>query len=294
MLIEQFINALSQGAFYALFAAGLTLIFGVLHILNMAHGSIFIWGSFTAWLLITRVEMPFFLAIILAVICSGVYGLIINEIAFKPLRKKGTSYLPPLVSSLAVSIILVNVAELVFGTRVVRYNQAEIPLQTTFSFFGRDISVIQIVLFLLAIVLMGGLWILINKTRVGREIKAIEENPMVASLLGINIERSIRFMFFLSAALAGIAGIFIGIAFNTISPYMGMVFDLKGFAIIVLGGMGSIPGALLGGFILGFGEIATVTFFDSNYRDAFVFSLLLLILFIKPNGLFGFKGGNRV
>ncbi|WP_413299909.1 branched-chain amino acid ABC transporter permease [Bacillus sp. 1P10SD] len=293
MLIEQLVNALSQGAFYALFAAGLTLIFGVLHILNMAHGSMFIWGSFTAWILITRVELPFFLAILIAIFCSGVYGLVINEIGFKPLRKKSSSYLPPLVSSLALSIILVNVAELVFGTRVVRYNQEEIPLQTTFSFLGRDISLIQIILFLLALILMGGLWILINKTKIGREIKAIEENPVVASLLGINIERSIRIMFFLAAALAGIAGIFIGIAFNTISPYMGEVFDLKGFAIIVLGGMGSIPGALLGGFILGFGEIATVTFLDSNYRDAFVFSLLLLILFFKPNGLFGYKGGDR-
>lgn len=293
MLIEQLINALSQGAFYALFAAGLTLIFGVLHILNMAHGSVFIWGSFTAWLLITKVNIPFFLSILIAVILSGVIGLLINEVAFKPLRKKNTSYLPPLVSSLAVSIILVNIAEMVFGTRVVRYNLEEIPLQNTFPFLGREISIIQVVLFLLALLLMGGLWFLINRTNIGREIKAIEENPTVASLLGINIEKSIRFMFFLSAALAGIAGIFIGVAFNTISPYMGNVFDLKGFAIIVLGGMGSIPGALLGGFILGFGEIATVTFFDSNYRDAFVFGLLLLILFVKPNGLLGGKGGTR-
>lgn len=286
-------NALSQGAFYALFAAGLTLLFGVLHILNMAHGALFMWGSFTAWLLITKVDIPFIAAILLAILASGIYGLVINQVAFAPLRKRNSSYLPPLISSLAVSIILVNIAEMAFGTRVVRYDLDKIPLQSTITLFNKEIAVIQFTLFLLALILMGGLWWLINKTSIGRQIKAIEENPKVASMLGINIEKSIRIMFFLSSALAGIAGIFIGIGYNSVSPYMGVAFDLKGFAIIVLGGMGSVPGALLGGFILGFGEIATVAYLSSDYRDAVAFALLILILILKPTGLFGHKGAVR-
>lgn len=287
MIWEQLVNALSQGAFYAIFAAGLTLIFGVLHILNMAHGAIFMWGAFTSWLIISRLEIPFVIALPLAVIFSGLMGVVLDRIAFAPLRKRNTSFLPPLVSSLAFSIILVNLAEKVFGTRVVRYPQEMVPLQVTYELAGIKFSALQLLLLVVALVIMAGLWILVTKTKLGRQIRAIEESPRIASLLGVDVETTLGKMFFVAAGLAGAAGVFIGVAYNAVSPYIGMWVDLKGFAIIVLGGMGSIPGAVVGGFILGFAEIATVTFLSSDYRDGVAFIILILILIFKPSGLMG-------
>jgi branched-chain amino acid transport system permease protein len=287
MLSQQIVNALSQGAFYAMFAAGLTLIFGVLDILNMAHGAVFMWGAMFSWYLMNVMGLDFATALVLTVIFCGVLGLLLEHTAFRPLRKRQSGHLAPLVSSLALSIVLVSIAEKLFGTRVVRYQPETIPFSTGIDLGFAQVSLLQIVLMLTALLLTGSLWYLISKTKLGRSIRALQENPKVARLMGVNVDSTIAWMFVIASALAGVAGAFLGVAYNSASPYMGHWIDLKGFAVIILGGMGSIPGALLGGLLIAFAEIGTIVYLSSDYRDAAVFVVLLVMLILRPTGLLG-------
>ena len=287
MLSQQIINALSQGAFYALFAAGLTLIFGVLDILNMAHGAVFMWGAMLSWYLMSTMGLHFGFALLITIVFCGLMGLLLEFTAFRPLRGRSTGQLAPLVSSLALSIVLVHVAEKIFGTRVVRYPDEAVPFAKYVKLGDAQVSMLHVVLMVVALVLMGALWYRVARTRLGRSIRALQENPQVARLMGVDVDRTIAWMFVIASVLAGIAGAFLGVAYNSASPYMGHWVDLKGFAVIILGGMGSIPGALLGGLLIAFAEIATVVFLSSDYRDAAVFVVLMGMLLLKPSGLLG-------
>ena len=287
MLSQQLINALSQGAFYALFAAGLTLIFGVLDILNMAHGAVFMWGAMLSWYLMSALGVNFGFALLITIVFCGLMGLLLEHTAFRPLRGRSSGHLPPLVSSLALSIVLVHVAEKIFGTRVVRYPDDAVPFAQSVEVGGAQVSLLHVVLLVVALVLMGALWYMVARTRLGRSIRALQENPKVARLMGVDVDRTIAWMFVIASVLAGIAGAFLGVAYNSASPYMGHWVDLKGFAVIILGGMGSIPGALLGGMLIAFAEIGTVAYLSSDYRDAAVFVVLMGMLLLKPSGLLG-------
>ena len=287
MLSQQLINALSQGAFYALFAAGLTLIFGVLDILNMAHGAVFMWGAMLSWYLMSALGVNFGFALLITIVFCGLMGLLLEHTAFRPLRGRSSGHLPPLVSSLALSIVLVHVAEKIFGTRVVRYPDDTVPFAQSVEVGGAQLSLLHVVLLVVALVLMGALWYMVARTRLGRSIRALQENPKVARLMGVDVDRTIAWMFVIASVLAGIAGAFLGVAYNSASPYMGHWVDLKGFAVIILGGMGSIPGALLGGMLIAFAEIGTVAYLSSDYRDAAVFVVLMGMLLLKPSGLLG-------
>lgn len=287
MLAQQMVNALSQGAFYALFATGLTLIFGVLDILNMAHGAIFMWGALLSWYLLSSFGMPFGWAMLLTVLFCGCLGVVLDRVAFRPLRHSASGHLAPLVSSIAVSIIMVNVAERFFGTRVVRYPEEAVPFAKAVELGSVQFSLLHMVLLVTALILMGGLWYMVNYTRLGRSIRALQENPKVARLMGVDVDRTIAQMFVIASALAGIAGVFLGVAYNSASPYMGHWVDLKGFAVIILGGMGSIPGAVIGGLLIAFAEITTVVFLSSDYRDAAVFLVLMGMLLLRPTGILG-------
>ncbi|MWD25939.1 branched-chain amino acid ABC transporter permease [Aquicoccus sp. SCR17] len=287
MIAQQIINALSQGAYYALFASGLTLIFGVLDILNLAHGAIFMWGALMSWFLMAEMGMGFFPALAISVVACGVIGILLDRAAFKPLRDRAAGHLPPLVSSLAVSFILVNLAERFFGTRVVRFPSDAVPFSGTLELGDVRLPMLQVALMCVSVVLMFALWYMVERTKVGRSIRALQENPDVARLMGVDVERTIAWMFVVASALAGVAGVFLGVAYNSASPYMGHWIDLKGFAVIILGGMGSIPGAVLGGLLIAFAETATVVYLSSDYRDAAAFVVLMAMLLIKPSGLLG-------
>ena len=287
MLEQQLVNALAQGAFYALFATGLTLIFGVLDILNMAHGAVFMWGALLAWYLMSSIGLGFGWTLVLTALFCGAMGLLLDWVAFRPLRARMSGHLAPLVSSLAVSIILVNIAEKMFGTRVVRYPESALALNKSVEVAGAHVSLLHVLLLVMALALMAGLWYLVTYTKLGRAIRALQENPKVARMMGVDVDRTIAWMFVIASALAGTAGVFLGVAYNSASPYMGHWVDLKGFAVIILGGMGSIPGALVGGILIGFAEIATVVFLSSDYRDAAVFIVLMGMLLLRPSGLLG-------
>ena len=183
--------------------------------------------------------------------------------------------------------MLVHVAEKIFGTRVVRYPDDAVPFTKYVDVGGAQVSMLHVVLMIVALVLMGALWYMVARTRLGRSIRALQENPKVARLMGVDVDRTIAWMFVIASVLAGIAGVFLGVAYNSASPYMGHWVDLKGFAVIILGGMGSIPGALLGGLLIAFAEIGTVVFLSSDYRDAAVFVVLVGMRVLKPSGLLG-------
>lgn len=287
MLEQQLVNALAQGAFYALFATGLTLIFGVLDILNMAHGAVFMWGALLAWYLMGSLGLGFGWTLVITALFCGAMGIMLDWVAFRPLRARMSGQLAPLVSSLAVSIILVNIAEKLFGTRVVRYPESALALNKSVAVGGAQVSLLHVLLMVMALALMAGLWYLVTYTKLGRAIRALQENPKVARMMGVDVDRTIAWMFVIASALAGTAGVFLGVAYNSASPYMGHWVDLKGFAVIILGGMGSIPGALVGGILIGFAEVATVVFLSSDYRDAAVFAVLMGMLLLRPSGLLG-------
>jgi branched-chain amino acid transport system permease protein len=223
----------------------------------------------------------------LTALFCGLAGVVLDRVAFRPLRHSASGHLAPLVSSIAFSIILVNVAERFFGTRVVRYPDDAVPFAKTVALGGTQFSLLHVVLLVTAMALMGGLWYMVNYTKLGRAIRALQENPKVARLMGVDVDRTIAQMFVVASALAGVAGVFLGVAYNSASPYMGHWVDLKGFAVIILGGMGSIPGAVIGGLLIAFAEIATVVLLSSDYREAAVFLVLMGMLLLRPTGILG-------
>lgn len=286
MLLEQLINGLTLGSIYAIIALGYTLVFGVLGILNMAHGEIFMFGAFMGVVVTHTLELPLALAFLVAIIVTAGLGLLLETLALRPLRgKKGVSHLAPLISTIGVSIFLENLAHHLFGAG----NQ---PFRTTFSELSIQIGsitiyVVQLVIFVIAILLMVGLSLWLSKTNAGKGLRACAENLEVASLLGVDTKKMITMTVVMASVMGGIAGILVGMAFNSVAPQMGLAMGLKGLAIIILGGMGSVRGAMVGGLILGLSETMVVAFGESGYRDAIAFLIIIIILLVRPQGLFG-------
>ncbi len=239
-MADQIYNAIFIGSIYALFALGFTLVFSILDILNLAHPALFTLGAFVA-LFAMQQGVPAALAVLVAFVVCGAAGVVLDRIAFAPLRKRNA---PPL-SAIAIGLML-------------------------------------------------GLTYLVRSTRLGRELRALAENPRAARLLGIDVDRAIAATFFLSAGLGGVAGVLYGFATNSPYSQMGLGFELKAFAVMIVGGMGSIPGAVLGAYLLSFGEIASLTFLPSELRDAFAFGLLFLVLLVRPRGILGQRAVDRV
>ncbi len=286
MFGQQFVNTLFIGSVYSLFALGYTLIFGVLDILNLAHSAVFMVGAFVALVLVVNLGVNIFLALLLAMIATGLLGLGLNAVAFAPLRARGASNLAPMISSLGVAIILQTAALGVFGGHVYRFPQGTLP-DAALVFGDVHVDVLEIAMFGIAVVLMIGLQLMLRSTRLGKSIRAVAENQRAAKLLGINVERVIAITFAISSALGGAAGVLVGLSLNAIAPDMGQNIELKGLAVIIVGGMGSIPGALLAGFFLAATEVFSISALSSSLRDAIAFGLLFLVLLIRPSGILG-------
>ncbi len=286
MLEQQLINALSLGSVYALFALGFTLVFGVLGVINLSHGAIFMLGSYAALLLVQQFALPLWLAMLVAMLISGLLGLIIDFLVLRPLRARNVSHLVPMIATIGVTIILTNVAQGLFGAENQRFPIGTIP-EESMSFGNLHVTAVQAGIIVIAFVLMAILLILMRRTQLGRALRAIAESPKAAYLLGINVEGLFLLTSFAAAALGGAAGVLVGLSFNAISPFMGQPMLHKGIAVIILGGMGDIRGAMIGGLFLGFAEVLTVAYLSSDFRDAVAFGLLFLILLVKPSGMFG-------
>ena len=286
MLAQQLINALSLGSVYALFALGFTLVFGVLGVINLSHGAIFMLGSYTALLLVDKFAAPLWLALLLAMLVSGLIGLLVDFVVLKPLRARNAPHLAPMIATIGVAIMLTNLAQGLFGAENKRFPQGTVPEQTL-DWGNVQVTTLQIAIVVISFALMLVLLSAMKRTQLGRALRAIAESPKSAYLLGINVEGLFYLTSFAAAALGGAAGVLIGLSFNAISPFMGQPMLHKGIAVIILGGMGDIRGALIGGLFLGFAEVLSVAYISSDVRDGVAFGLLFLILLIRPSGMFG-------
>ncbi len=287
MFFQQLVNGLTLGSVYAVIAIGYTLVFGVLNIVNMAHGGIIMMGAYIGLLLVTVAGWGLFPALIGAMVGGAILGYLLEVLALRPLRGKKVTHLAPLISTIGVSIFLESAALLVFGPQTrafpTDYNQL-----MDFGLF--KISEIQIISMGTAIVLMVLLTLLLNKTKIGKAVRATAENIETASLLGIHTRRIITFTVMLASALGAAAGVLIALSFNAIEPTMGTSMGFKGLAVLIMGGLGNVGGAMAGGFILGVAEVFSVAYGASSFRDAVAFGLIILILFIRPQGLFAKAG----
>ncbi len=293
VFLQQLTNGISLGSVYALFALGFTLIFGVLEIINLAHSAVLAVGALLAYTLFTRLGVGLIPALLGSFIGTGLLGIAIDYVAFRPLRIRQAARLASLISSIGVALLLVNLGQILWGSEPLSYPPGMVPLRF-FTAGGVTVSLLQIVTLATTVVLLIGLRLLLTRTKVGMAIRAVAENPTTASLLGMPFDRVVMFTFFLSSALGGVAGVLIGMLLQgSVSPFMGNAYGLKGLAAIILGGMGDITGAVLGGFIIGIGEIMIVQYLNSSYRDGVAFGLLFLVLIIRPAGLLGQRRGRE-
>jgi branched-chain amino acid transport system permease protein len=282
---QQIINGLFLGSIYALFALGYTLVFGVLDILNLAHAAIFMLACFVALALVDH-GFHILAALPLAVLAAGMLGLVLERVAFRPLRGRANSNFSGLISSIAVAIVFEAIALEAFGPNVSRFPFGTVPDRQV-ELLGAVVSRLQLTIVAVAVGIFLVLTWLVTRTRLGREIRAVAESPRAARILGVNVDRVIAASFFISSALGGAAGVLFGLAFNSISPDMGRSVELKGLAVIILGGMGSMPGAVIAGFALGLTEVFVVAHLGASFRDVVSFAGLFLILVLRPRGLLG-------
>jgi branched-chain amino acid transport system permease protein len=291
-LPAQLLQGIFSGSIYALFALGYTLIFGVLDILNLAHAAIFMMAAIVSWWLVADQGWSLFLAFPVAVLLAGVLGVLLDRVAFLRLRTRGAGHLSPLISSIGMSLVFVGLARLLFNPDRKQFPREAFP-QVYYDIGNIRIRLLDVVILIISLLMMAGLTWLVRSTSLGKAMRAVAENPRAAALLGVNIDRVIMQTFFIASALGGAAGVLYGMSLNSIEPTMGNQVELKGLAIIILGGMGSIPGAVLAGFLIGLVEVLSVVFRQSQWKDAFVFAALFLVLLLRPQGLFG-KAVGRV
>ncbi len=285
MIAQQLVNGLLLGSVYALFAIGYTLVFGVLDILNLAHAAIYMVAAFTAYSLLAS-GLPLVPAFVAAIVLAGLLGILLDRVAFAPLRRRNAGTLVPLISSIGAAIVIGAVARAIFGIDERPFvggglDAAPIHLgPVTFT-------AIEAVILATAIGLMVALSWVMRATTLGRSIRAVAQDRIAAALLGVDLERTIAATFFIASALGGAAGVLTGIEYNAVSVDMGGSIELKGLAVIILGGMGSITGAVVGGFVIGAVETLAVAFGLSPWRDALTFGVMFLILVARPAGIFG-------
>lgn len=284
MLAQQLVNGVTQGSIYALVAIGFVLIFGTLNLVSFAHGETFMLGAFIGFWVIKILNLPLLAALLLAFAGGWILGMLTELVAFRTLR--GATHMPPLLVTIGLSIMLKEFAGVWFG-----YENRSMPsFYTQILTLGKvQISLLQIIILLTVAVLVGLLQLLIYKTRIGMAMRAVSQDYRMAGLLGVNINFLFNFSFALASALGAVAGVLVAVYYNAVSPLMGGVPGLKGFVTCVFGGLTSIPGAILAGLLLGIIENLTVEFIGSGYRDTIAFLILILVLFIRPQGLMGKK-----
>lgn len=293
IILDQIINGLTIGGIYALIALGYTLVYGILSMINFAHGEIFMFGSFGGYVALTylvntgfaekHVVISIIAAFVLAMIISSVLGVLLERIAYRPLRK--AHRLAPLISSIGASIFLQNVMMLITKARMQVYPDI-IPEE--FIEIGRvRVSYFQIFIILSSVLLMIGLYLFIQKTKTGKAMRAVAEDKEVAALMGIDVNRIIMVTFVIGSALAAAAGVMVGMYYTQINHMMGFVPGIKAFSAAVVGGIGNVAGAMLGGYFLGVAEALGVLVMPAEYKDVIAFGLLVLVLVFRPTGILG-------
>ena len=282
--LQQMINGLSLGSIYALIALGYTMVYGIIKLINFAHGDVYMLGAFVAFYATTFFHLNFFVALVVAMVLCGVLGVVIERIAYKPLRH--ATRITALITAMGVSYVLEYTTQYFAGSEVKTF-PTDLLDNTAFSFGGVQITMMQIYIFVITIVLMIILTYIVSKTKMGRAMRAVSVDEDAAKLMGINVDTTISFTFFLGSCLAGVAGVLVGVYYNSINPLMGMTPGLKAFIAAVFGGIGNIPGAMIGGLFIGIAETLVTAYGSSLYKDAIVYVILILVLILKPDGLLG-------
>lgn len=288
-LVYQILNGIQIGSIYALVALGYSMVYGIVRLINFAHGEIIMIGSYTAWYLMARAGLPAWVAILGSVVSCAVIGVIIEKVAYKPLR--GSARISLLITAIGVSMLLQNAAQLIFSASSRMFTNI---FTGSIAIGDRQLSDVTWVTIVVSVVLMIAFTALVNKTKIGKAMRAVSEDKDTAALMGINVNTTISVTFALGSALAAVAAVLYCCAYSSITPTMGSMLGLKAFVAAVLGGIGSIPGAVVGGLLIGLAESFTMGYISSQLSDAVVFGILIVVLLFKPAGIFGRNVSEKV
>src|SRR6201986_1423196 len=294
--IQELVNGLTQGSLYALIALGYTMVYGILKLLNFAHGDLYMVGAYIGYFVIqwfggaSQLSIPvpllIFIMFMLSALGAGVLGVLIERFAYRPLRN--APRIAPLITALGVSFILENSVLLLFGGFPKSYSTNRfISFSSGIHIGDVNIDSVQITIFVVSIAMMFGLMRLVDRTTLGKSMRAGGSDREAAEMLGINVDRVISYTFFTGSAMAGVAGVMSGLAFNQISATIGFLAGLKAFTAAVVGGIGSIPGAMIGGLFIGLCEAFAASYISSKYTDLIVFGILIVTMLVRPTGIFG-------
>jgi branched-chain amino acid transport system permease protein len=287
------LNGLTIGAFYALVALGYTMVYGVLKLINFAHGGLFMWGAYLGWTFLSVLAFvvaragPFALVpvVILVMISVGLLGVLLERVAYRPLR--GTGRLPPVISALGAAFILESAARNLYGASYQVYPSA-VDMSQRFNLVGSlTVSMTQILAVTASLVLMALLYVFVNYTRTGTAMRAVSLDHDTSRLMGIDVNRIIAIVFFIGPALGGAAGVLVALHYGSFNFTLGWTFGLKAFIAAILGGIGNIPGAMLGGILLGVVESLGAVYLGSQWKDVIAYALLAVILIVRPTGILG-------
>ena len=290
--VSNFISGLSLGAIYALIALGYTMVYGIAKMLNFAHGDIIMVGAYAVWFFIATANLPPVVGILLGILLCVVLGVVIERVAYKPLRK--SSPLSVLITAIGVSYFLQNVALLIFGSTKKDFPAIPFIKLPPIVIGELTIKGESAVTLLVSIVIMVCLTLFISHSKTGKAMRAVSEDKDAAELMGIPVNRTISITFAIGSALAAVAGIFYGATYIYVGPYTGSMPGIKAFVAAVFGGIGSIPGAMLGGILLGIIESLSKAYISTELSDAIVFTVLIVVLMVKPTGLLGKKISEKV
>jgi branched-chain amino acid transport system permease protein len=282
--LQFLVNGLSVGAMYALIALGYTMVYGIVQLINFAHGEFLMMGAYIGALLVARSGAPLPIALVLAMVGAGLIAVVTELVAYRPLRNQPRIFV--LTAAIAVSVFLQNLGRVLFGASPQNF-EAQFPVGS-FELFGSGVYVdnSQSIIFVVSVAMMAALWLIVNRTRIGTAMRAMSQDMGAARLMGINVNRVISFTFFLGASLAGAVGVLYGMTYS-IDPLMGVQPGLAAFVAAVLGGIGSIPGAMIGGLAIGVIENMVAGYISTTFPGAFTFLVLIVVLAIKPTGLMG-------
>ena len=283
MIYQQLINGIMLGASYSLVAIGYTLIFGVLNLLYFAHGEVFMVGAFVGLYVVILANANIYVALVGAIIACGALGMLAVFVAVRPVSKDYP--LAQLISSIGVTIVLQNMAIYIFGGQQLAF--PETIKQELYRIGPVTISSVQVFILVVALMLMVFLWLFIERSKMGRAIRATAENHETAALLGVNVNRVVLVTFIIASSIAGVAGVLDGLKNSNVSPFMGLEVAVKGLVVMLLGGLGNVTGAMIAGLLLGMVEILSAAYIGTTERDFVTFAILILILLYRPSGLFG-------
>lgn len=284
-IIQQLINGVSLGSIYALIALGYTMVYGILSLINFAHGEIYMMGAFVGYALTTFLGLGFIPSLLISMLVCSILGMIIEKIAYKPMRN--STRIAILITAISVSLFLQYIMVYFVGPETRTFPQVLKSQRLTLFNGSVILDTKNIYIFVITVILMIALQFVVKKTKIGKAMRAVSLDKDAAELMGINVNKIISFTFAMGSALAGAAGVLVGVYYNTINPLMGATPGLKAFVAAVLGGIGLIPGAVFGGFFLGITETMVSAFGGSIYKDAVAFAILIVILLVKPTGLLG-------